>query len=105
MVKKVRKALLKSLAYSLLMRERINTTEAKAKELKGFAEKLITHAKAGGLAQRRLIAGLLPSHAVKKIFDDIGPRFKERSGGYTRIIRIGRSKSDGAKLAIIELVK
>ena len=104
-VKKVREALLKSLAYSLLTHGRINTTEAKAKELKGFAEKIITHAKAGGLSKRRLVAGILPSRAVKKLFEEVAPGFKDRSGGYTRIIRLGIRKSDGARMAIIELVK
>jgi len=101
----VREALLKSLAYSLLTHGRINTTEAKAKELRGFAEKIITYAKAGGLSKRRLVAGILPKQAVKKLFEEIAPGFKDRRGGYTRIIRLGVRKSDGANMAIIELVK
>lgn len=100
-----RKALLKSLAGNLFLREKIKTTEAKAKELSPFAEKLITKAKKGNLDSRRLLLKYFPKSLVKKIADEIGPRYKKRKGGYTRIIKLGPRKSDGAKMVIIELVK
>ena len=100
-----RKALLKSLAGNLFLREKIKTTEAKVKELSSFAEKLITKAKKGDLVSRRLLLRYFPENLVKKIVDEIGPRYKNRKGGYTRIIKLGPRKSDGAKMAIIELVK
>ena len=100
-----RKALLKSLARELFLREKIKTTEAKAKEVSVFAEKQITKAKKANLASRRLLAKNFSSKIVKKVVDEIAPRYKERRGGYTRIIKLGPRKSDGAKMAIIELVK
>lgn len=100
-----RKALLKSLAGSLFLRERIKTTEARSKELSSFGEKLITRAKKGDLASRRLLAKYFSEDLVKKLIDELGPRYKERKGGYTRIIKLGARKSDGARMAIIELVK
>ncbi len=100
-----RKALLKSLARELFLREKIKTTEAKAKELSAFAEKQITKAKKANLASRRLLAKNFSSTITKKIFDEIAPKYKERKGGYTRVIKLGPRKSDGAKMAIIELVK
>ena len=100
-----RKALLKSLARELFLREKIKTTEAKAKEVSVFAEKQITKAKKANLASRRLLARNFSSKIVKKVVDEIAPRYKERRGGYTRIIKLGPRKSDGAKMAIIELVK
>jgi len=100
-----RKALLKSLARELFLKERITTSEAKAKEISGFAEKKITQAKIGDLHSRRLLAKFFSPEIVKKIINDIAPRYKERKGGYTRVIKLGPRKSDGAKMAIIELVK
>ena len=100
-----RKALLKSLARALILNEKIKTTEAKAKEVSRFVEKFITRAKKGDLASRRHLAKFFSPRIVKKLIDEIGPRYKERSGGYTRIIKLGLRKSDGAKMAIIELVK
>ncbi len=100
-----RKALLKSLARELFLKEKIKTTEAKAKEVRGFVEKQITKGKAGNLSSRRLLAKNFSLKMVKKIVDDIAPRYKERKGGYTRIIKLGSRKSDGAKMAIIELIK
>ena len=100
-----RKALLRSLARELFLRERIKTTEAKAKEVSSFAEKQITKAKSGTVSSRRLLAKNFSSEIVKKLVDEIAPRFKERRGGYTRILRLGLRKSDGAKMTIIELVK
>jgi large subunit ribosomal protein L17 len=100
-----RKALLKSIASSLLLKEKIETTEAKAKEISSYTDKLITVAKKGDLSARRNLACLLKPNVVKKIVDDIAPRFKERKGGYTRVIKLGRRFSDGSKMAFIELVK
>jgi len=100
-----RKALLKELACQLFLRERIKTTEVKAKALKGFAEKFLTRAGKGDLASRRHLLRFFSKKIVKKLIDEIGPRFKGRSGGYTRLIKFGPRKSDGAKMAIIELVK
>ena len=100
-----RKALLRALSVALIWKEKIKTTEAKAKELSVFIEKQITKAKTGNLHNRRLLAGLFPKTLAKKLIIDIAPRYKERKGGYTRIIKLGPRKSDGAKMAIIELVK
>lgn len=100
-----RKALLISLAASLILKEKIRTTEAKAKEITGFIEKQITNAKTGSLHSRRLLARFFIPKVLKKLFDEIAPRYKERKGGYTRIIKLGPRKSNGAKMAIIELIK
>ncbi len=90
---------------SLVIKEKIKTTEAKAKEILGLAEKSITKAKKGDLASRRILERYFSKKIVKKLIEEIGPRFKERKGGYTRIIKLGPRKSDGARMAIIELVK
>lgn len=99
-----RRALLKTLAVSLLLKEKIKTTEAKAKELSPFVQKKITRAKKGDLAARRYLLTLFPERVVKKLIDDLGVRYKDRNGGYTRIVKLGQRKSDGARMAIIELV-
>jgi len=97
------------LAANLILKEKIVTTEAKAKEVKPFVEKLITKSKkATGtrrLAMIRYLARYLPSAARKKIVEEIGPRFQKRPGGYTRIIKLAPRSKDGAKRAIIELVE
>lgn len=103
--KNQRRSLLNSLAGSIFLKERITTTEAKAKELKRFAEKCITKAKKGDLSSRRSLSRYLPDKIVKKLIEEIAPRYKTRDGGYTRIIRLGQRKTDGAKITIIELVK
>ena len=100
-----RKALLKTLAVSFLLREKIKTTEAKAKELSRFVEKQITRAKAGNLQAKKQLAALFPKKTVKKLTGEIALQYKERKGGYTRIIKLGPRKSNGARMAIIELVK
>ena len=100
-----RKALLKTLAVSLILKEKIRTTEAKAKEVSGFVEKQITKAKGNTLHSRRLLIRYFPEKVVKKLVDEIGPRYQERKGGYTRIFKLGPNKLSGAKMAIIELVK
>ena len=100
-----RKALLKSLASALILKEKIKTTEAKAKEMRSFIEKHIERAKNSNLATKRFLARIFPPLAVKKLTGEIGPRYKERKGGYTRVIKLGPRKTDGAKMAIIELIK
>ncbi len=100
-----RKALLKVLAVSLISKEKIRTTEAKAKELAPFVEKKISKARIGDLSSRRFLMRFFPEETVKKLIGEIGPKYKERKGGYTRIIKLGPRKSDGARMAIIELVK
>ncbi|MBI2042077.1 MAG: 50S ribosomal protein L17 [Candidatus Nealsonbacteria bacterium] len=100
-----RKALIKALISALFLHEKIKTTEAKAKEISGISEKFITKAKKGDILSRRLLARFFSPQLIKKLIDEIGPRYKERSGGYTRVIKLGPRKSDGARMAIIELVK
>jgi len=100
-------ALLRNLATALFERERIRTTLMKAKELRPFAERLITLAKRGDdrLHARRLVARDIHNPVVvKKLFDEIGARFSERPGGYTRILRVGARRGDGAEVAIVELI-
>lgn len=100
-----RKALLKSLAANLFLKEKIKTTDAKARELRAFAERHIEKGKAGGVLASRELSRFYTKKVVKKIIAEIAPQYKERRGGYTRIIKLDRRKSDGAKMAIIELVK
>lgn len=100
-----RKALLKSLASAIFLHKKIKTTEAKAKEVSRFVEKCITRAKKGDLSSRRILAKYFSKDLNKKLIDEIAPKYKDRKGGYTRIIKLGPRKSDGAKIAIIELVK
>ncbi len=100
-----RKALLRNMATSLFRHGRISTTTAKAKELRPYAEKLITLAKRGDLHAKRLAARKIADREVLvSLFDDIGPRFAERAGGYTRILKLGHRRGDGAEVAMIELV-
>ncbi|MBY0376581.1 50S ribosomal protein L17 [Patescibacteria group bacterium] len=101
-----RKALLNSLALNLIVREKITTTEPKAKELRPFIEKLITSAKKGDLATRRNITAKLATRGrgPKKLFEVIAPKYKDKNGGYTRVMKLGARKSDGAKMAVIEFV-
>jgi large subunit ribosomal protein L17 len=100
-----RKALLRSLAEALFNKERIETTEAKAKELSTFAEKLITKGKQKTLASQRDLAKLFADKLVRKITGEIAQRYQTRNGGYTRIMKLAPRKNDGARIAIIELVK
>lgn len=101
-----RNALIRSLARSLVLEERISTTEAKAKALRPFVERLVTYAKKNTLASRRIaITRLGDKAAVKKLFATIGPRYAERAGGYTRVVkRAKRGQNDGRKLAYISFV-
>lgn len=87
------------------MKEQIKTTEARAKEIRSMVEKSITRAKVDTLANRRLLLKKLNPKSVNKLFKDISPRLRARAGGYTRIMKIGHRKNDGAKMAIIELLK
>ncbi len=99
-----RRALLRSLAVNLFRDEKIKTTEAKAKELRPYAEKIITKGVKGGLANRRLVISKVGAVAAKKVFEKIAPRYKERAGGYIRIVKLPRRKGDAARMAIIEFV-
>ena len=98
-------ALMRNLATSLIESGAIETTEAKAKELRPFIEKLITKAKSGTLHDRRLaIRHVHKRAAADKLFQEIGPRFRTRNGGYTRILKTGHRKGDGADMARIEII-
>jgi large subunit ribosomal protein L17 len=100
-----RNALLKHLAQSLVKNGKIKTTEAKAKELRPFIEKLTTRAKNPSLASRRILVSRLGSETLaKKLTEDIAPKYKMREGGYTRIIKRGIRTGDASKIAIIEFV-
>jgi len=108
-----RKALLRDLATDLIINERIETTEARAKELRSVVEKMITLGKRGDLHARRQAAAYIRHEvadaetnqdAVQKLFGDIATRYQERQGGYTRIMKMGPRRGDGAPVVIIELV-
>jgi large subunit ribosomal protein L17 len=96
---------MKSLAVSLVAKGKIKTSEARAKELRTLVERLISYAKLNNLAGQRHLRRFLPMAAANKLVKEIAPRFKERQGGYTRIIKLGRRLSDGARMAIIEFVE
>lgn len=97
--------LLANLAASLFEAGAITTTEAKAKALRPYAERLITKAKDGSVhARRQVLAKIQDRDVVHHLFADIAPRYEERHGGYTRIVKVGQRKGDGAPMAIIELV-
>jgi large subunit ribosomal protein L17 len=99
-------ALMRGLAMSLIQHGAIETTEAKAKELRPFVEKLITKARSGTLHDRRLASRHVQQRAIAdKLFQEVGPMFQKRQGGYTRILKIGHRKGDGAEMARIELVE
>ncbi|HEX2762846.1 MAG TPA: 50S ribosomal protein L17 [Allosphingosinicella sp.] len=100
-----RAALFRNMSAALIKHEQITTTTAKAKELRPYVEKLITLAKKGGLSNRRLAQSrLLEETQLKKLFDVLAPRYADRAGGYTRIVKAGIRASDAAPMAIIELV-
>ena len=100
-----RRSLYRNLITDLLRHEGITTTEAKAKEIKGMTEKVITLGKEGTLHSRRqALAIITDKKVVEKVFDDLGPRYADRPGGYTRIIKLGPRLGDGAPMARIELV-
>jgi large subunit ribosomal protein L17 len=98
-------ALMRNLITSLLREEKIRTTDPKAKELRRWVDRVITLGKQGSLHARRQVLGIVQDKVVvRKLFDTIGPRFKDRPGGYTRIIKIGRRHGDAAPISLIELV-
>lgn len=100
------KAILANLATSLFEHGRIRTTEPKARALRPYAEKLITHAKKGTLHNRReVLKKIRDKHVVHALFAEIGPHFADRNGGYTRIIKLDSRKGDNAPMAVIELVQ
>ena len=100
-----RRALLRNLVTSFLEKERIRTTLAKAKATRPLAEKMITLAKKNTLhGRRQALRFIFKKTVVKKLFDEIGPRFSERPGGYTRIVKVGPRAGDGADMAILELI-
>jgi large subunit ribosomal protein L17 len=100
-----RKALYSNLAGALIEHGRISTTEAKAKAVKPFAEKMITLGKRGDLhARRQALAALRSNEVVHRLFAEVAPRFAERPGGYTRIVRLGQRQGDAAEMVYLELV-
>lgn len=105
-VKKVRTALIRSLASNLILREKIKTTEPKAKEIRPYVEKLVTKAKKDTVANRRLVTEKIGQNkkVVSKLFTELGPRFVNRRGGYVRVVKLGQRISDGSPMAIIEFV-
>jgi large subunit ribosomal protein L17 len=104
-VRKVRRALINSLARSLVLHEKIETTEPKAKELRPFVEKLITRGKMKDIAARRAITVSIGPKATKILVDTLSKKYEKRNGGYTRITKTKRRMSDGSEMAIIEFVK
>ncbi len=101
----MRKAFFRSLLRALIMKERILTTEARAKEIRPKVERLLTKAKRGTLAARREVLRTLDAAAAKKLISQLAGRYEKRAGGYTRIMKLGPRKSDAARMAIIEFVK
>jgi len=101
-----RRAMFRNLVTDLLDYEKITTTEAKAKEVRGLAEKMITLGKAGDLSSRRdALAFILDKKVAEKVFNELASRYAERPGGYTRIIKLGPRLGDGAAMVQLELVK
>ena len=100
-----RMSMLRTMVTDLLKHEMVQTTEAKAREIRPLAEKMITRGKKGTLHHRRLALSQLPNkQIVKKVFDELAPRYAERPGGYTRVVKLGPRQGDGASMAVIELV-
>ena len=100
-----RKAMLSNMMTSLFANERITTTQIRAKALRRTAEKVITFAKKGDLhARRQVLRVIADKQIVSKLFDELGPRYKSRNGGYTRVVKLGPRRGDGAFMSIIELV-
>lgn len=97
--------ILANLAAALIEHERVTTTHTKARELRPYVEKIITKARRGDLHARRMVLSKIEdTEVVTKLFDDVGPRYEGRPGGYTRITRLGPRRGDGAEMAVIELV-
>ena len=100
-----RKAMLSNMMTSLFINERVTTTQTRAKELKRTAERVLTCAKKGDLhARRQVLRIIADKQVVAKLFDELGPRYKSRDGGYTRVIKLGPRRGDGAFMSIVELV-
>src|SRR3954447_10197117 len=100
-----RMAMFKNQIASLVESGRIVTTLSKAKELRPIAEKVVTKGKRGGVDARRLVARWMPQrHLIKKLFDEVAPRFQDRNGGYTRILKLGPRPGDGAEMALLQFV-
>jgi len=101
-----RLALFRNLTVAVIRHERVKTTEAKAKEVQGIVERAITTAKRGDLAARRTIISEFPNEplVIKKLFDEIAPKYADRTSGFTRIVRIGQRQGDAAEIVQIELV-
>ena len=101
-----RLALYRNLTVSVLRYEKVRTTEAKAKEIRGFVERMITTAKRGDLTARRAVLAEFPNEplVIDKLFDEIAPKYADRTSGYTRIVRIGMRRGDAAEIVQIELV-
>lgn len=100
-----RKAMLRNLVTSLLRDERITTTESRAKEVKSIAEKMVTLSRKGDLnARRQALEYIYEEKVVRKLFDTYGPKYADRQGGYTRIVRIGHRRGDAAPMVILEMI-
>ena len=100
-----RKAMLSNMMTSLFINERVTTTQTRAKELKRTAERVLTCAKKGDLhARRQVLRVIADKQVVAKLFDELAPRYKSRNGGYTRVIKLGPRRGDGAFMSIVELV-
>ena len=104
---KHRRSMLANQTKDVIMNERITTTETRAKEVRKFVDKMITYGKNGSLVSRRLALAFLQNdtEAVKKVFDELAPRYKDRNGGYTRILKTTERRGDDALMVILELVK
>lgn len=99
-----REALLKNLATSVILHEKVQTTKAKAKAVRPLVEKLITTGKGGTLSDRRKLISVVGENAAKKVIEVLAPRYKERPGGYLRLTNLGRRQGDGAEMTQIEMV-
>lgn len=99
-----RDALMRLLTKSLIEHGKIKTTEAKAKELRPYVEKMVSKAREKNVSARRLVVAKIGKSMTKKLFDEIAPRYKDRPGGYTRVIKLGNRKGDASPIAIIEFV-
>lgn len=100
-----RMAMFRNLLRGLVQNERIETTLEKAKELRHFADRIITWGKKGSLHAKRMVYRYLPDHKlVKKVFDELAPKYMDRAGGYTRVLKLGKRDGDGAEMALIEYV-
>ena len=104
---KHRRSMLANLTKDVIMNEKITTTETRAKEVRKFVDKMITYGKNGSLVSRRQALAFLhnDTEAVKKVFDELAPRYKDRNGGYTRILKTTERRGDDALMVILELVK